>query len=88
MGRNPRALKIRISSLVERISAFANRPEIYLDEEFRGEINELLDHARKVTTSASWADTAKLREYRAALEAVLAELEALSEDVEVGGEGA
>jgi molecular chaperone DnaK len=88
LSRSPRALQFRVSTLAERVSGLVSRPDIYLDEKFRAEIEELVRHAKKLAGSEKISDTAKLREYRLALEAVMAELNALYQEMEVGNEGA
>ncbi|MFP4373528.1 MAG: Hsp70 family protein [Spirochaetaceae bacterium] len=88
LARNPRALQSRVMALVDRISELTGRSGAYIDEEFRSEIEELLRHARKHAGSEQALDTARLQEYRMALEAVKAELDAVYQDVEVGNEGA
>ncbi|MFO8064291.1 MAG: Hsp70 family protein [Spirochaetia bacterium] len=85
---DPQAVRRRVTALTERVSRLISRPDAYIDEEFRGEIEELLEHARRKASSESRPDPAKLREYRVALEAVLAELNALFQDMEVRNEGA
>jgi molecular chaperone DnaK len=88
LSRSPRALQFRVATLVERISGLVSRSDAYLDEEFRSEIEELLRHAKRLAEAEQVSDMAKLREYRMALEAVMAELNALYQDMEVGNEGA
>lgn len=88
LSRSPRALQFRVSTLAERVSGLVSRSDIYLDEKFRGEIEELVRHAKKLAESEKISDMAKLREYRMALEAVMAELNALYQEMEVGNERA
>ncbi len=88
LSRSPRALQFRVSTLAERVSGLVSRSDIYLDEKFRGEIEELVRHAKKLAESEKTSDMAKLREYRMALEAVMAELNALYQEMEVGNERA
>ncbi|NBF40862.1 MAG: Hsp70 family protein [Spirochaetes bacterium] len=88
LARSPGALQFRVATLVERISGLVSRSDAYLDEEFRREIEELLRHAKRLAEAEKVSDMAKLGEYRVALEAVMAELNALYQDMEVGNEGA
>lgn len=88
LADNPRALRLRVSSLIDRIGGLTGRGDAYLDEEFRSEIEELLQHARTLVETHEDVDVSKLQEYRIALEAVRAELTALDQDLEVGTEGA
>jgi molecular chaperone DnaK len=85
---SPRALQFRVASLTQRIGGLIGRSDAYIDEEFRAEIEELLSHARRYATGDREPNVSKLQEYRMALEAVLAELNALYQDLEVGSEGA
>jgi molecular chaperone DnaK len=88
LARNPRALQLRVASLVHRIQAVISQPGIYIDEQFRNEINELIEHARGLTGGDPGATSDKLRDYRLALEAVHTELETMTQEMEVGNEGA
>jgi hypothetical protein len=73
---------------VQRISALTSRSDAYLDEQFRAEIEELLRHARSYAAGDRSPNVGKLQEYRMALEAVLAELNTLYQDMEVGSDRA
>ncbi|MFP3958561.1 MAG: Hsp70 family protein [Spirochaetaceae bacterium] len=79
---DPRLTEQRVRELTEHIAVLTGREDFYIDEEFREEVKELLDHVRRNRNPA------KLREYRVALEAVLAELGTIFEDMEVSNEGA
>jgi molecular chaperone DnaK len=85
---SPRSLQFRVASLVQRISALTSRSDAYLDEQFRAEIEELLRHARSYAAGDRSPNVGKLQEYRMALEAVLAELNTLYQDMEVGSDRA
>ncbi|MFP4483584.1 MAG: Hsp70 family protein [Spirochaetaceae bacterium] len=76
-GVSAETMALRLSSLINRVSALAAHSRDAVDRDFAGEVDELLEFARGAVDTR---DLRQLREAQIALEAVLHELNAASEE--------